>query len=62
VIANLSKSSQKFSNPIRLPGVICSADVWVQSSYSMYQGLTTDVEIINSSTLIEHFDVYFSNE
>lgn len=62
MIANLSLTPQLLTNKIYLPGLITKADIWIQSEYSLYEGLTTGVEITNHANLWEYFDTYHDGE
>jgi hypothetical protein len=62
VLANISTETQVLKNPIKLPGVIERADIWVQSTQNRCDGFTIDVNIYNSQCLDEYFDYYFSED
>lgn len=62
ILANLSLKPQQITKEIELPGFIVKSDVWVQSEYQMYEGLTTGVKIVSHSNLSQYFDNYHRDQ
>lgn len=51
MIANLSTKEEPLSKEIGLVGSITSKDIWLQSDFSIYEGLTTQSDVANSANI-----------
>lgn len=59
VVVNLSTEEEVLKEEITLPGLLKSGQVWRQTDLSLYEGLTTQSEVVKTENLLEYFDILY---